>query len=202
MKHDAGTKVSVRPQMIFCLRSVLIALTIAGCGDRGNMRDQPRVEAYEEMPVPSDALHTRTAVPGTVPRDLPRGAWSMDQESPRPQWTSDLVHHGREQFDIYCSVCHGRDGYGNGMVVQRGYPPAQSLHTERLRSVKDRHLFQVITGGFRNMPAYGKQISPTDRWAIVAYVRALQLSQNARTDDVPPTARIELQLREDRSEPQ
>lgn len=181
-----------------CACILAATLVVAGCGDRGDMRDQPRVEAYEAATIPTDALRSRAAVPGTVPRALPAGAWSMDEKPEQPRWTDDLLHRGRERFDIYCSVCHGRDGYGQGMVVQRGYPPAQSLHTQRLRSVKDRHLFRVITGGFRNMPAYGRQIHPQDRWAIVAYVRALQLSQNARFKDVPTSAQSELELGEDR----
>lgn len=201
MTHYANAPRNRRPlpkRTAWCAPTILATLAIAGCGERGDMRDQPRVEAYEAAPVESDALRPRTAVPGTVPRALPTGAWSMDEKFEQPRWTENLLHRGREHFDIYCSVCHGRDGYGQGMVVQRGYPQAQSLHTQRLRSVKDRHLFQVITGGFRNMPAYGKQIHPRDRWAIVAYVRALQLSQNARLDDVPPSAQSGLELGEKR----
>lgn len=85
-----------------------------------------------------------------------------------------IILRGQERFNIYCSVCHGESGKGNGMVVQRGYPPVPNLGDERLVTVEDGHLYDVITNGIRNMPAYRKQISVEDRWAIVLYVRSLQ----------------------------
>jgi mono/diheme cytochrome c family protein len=96
--------------------------------------------------------------------------------------TLDLVQHGREVFDINCSACHGRDGYGEGMVVQRGFPQPPSFHSERLRNAPTGHFFEVITHGYGVMYPFGSRITPEDRWAIVAYIRALQFSQNTTAD--------------------
>jgi len=113
-----------------------------------------------------------------------------------------LVARGRERFDIYCAVCHGASGYGDGMVSRRAielaeqglanWTPPSSLHDDVVRTRPDGHLFNTITNGIRTMPAYGPQIPPTDRWAIVAYVRALQRSQRATLADVPADARAGL----------
>ena len=100
---------------------------------------------------------------------------------------------GRERFDIYCSPCHGRAGSGDGMVVRRGYRRPPSLHDDRLRNTPVGHFFDVISNGFGAMPDYAAQINPEDRWAIVAYVRALQLSEHATLADVPADQRGTLQ---------
>jgi mono/diheme cytochrome c family protein len=96
-----------------------------------------------------------------------------------------LLTRGRERFDIHCSVCHGRTGDGDGMIVRRGFRKPPSYHIERLRNAPAGHFFDVITNGLGAMPSYANRIEVADRWAIVAYVRALQLSQNARINDVP-----------------
>ena len=96
-----------------------------------------------------------------------------------------LLMRGRERFDIHCSVCHGRTGDGDGMIVHRGFRKPPSYHIERLRNAPVGHFFDVITNGLGAMPSYANRIEVADRWAIVAYVRALQLSQNARINDVP-----------------
>ena len=93
--------------------------------------------------------------------------------------TFTLLERGRELFDINCDHCHGPAGYGDGMVVQRGFPRPPSFHIDRLRDVPDGRLFEIITNGHGRMPAFRKLIAPEDRWAITAYVRALQLSQHA-----------------------
>ena len=92
---------------------------------------------------------------------------------------------GQERFDIYCSPCHGRTGEGDGMVVRRGYRRPPSFHEDRLRDAPVGHFFDVITNGFGAMPDYAAQITAADRWAIVAYIRALQLSEHATLADVP-----------------
>jgi len=97
----------------------------------------------------------------------------------------DALDRGQERFNVYCSPCHGRTGEGNGMVVQRGYRQAASFHTDRLRDSQPGYFFDVITNGFGVMPDYRAQIAPRDRWAIVAYIRALQYSQHAPSSDVP-----------------
>lgn len=107
--------------------------------------------------------------------------------------TLDLVRQGQEAYNINCSVCHGRDGYGEGIVVQRGFPQPPSFHSERLRSAPIGHYFQVITLGYGVMYPFGSRITPADRWAIISYIRALQLSQNATTDRIEPTDKTQLE---------
>jgi mono/diheme cytochrome c family protein len=103
-----------------------------------------------------------------------------------------LLARGKERYDIFCSMCHDRTGYGKGMIVQRGYAPAPSYHIPRLRNAKAGYLFDVVTRGWGAMPSYSHQIPPRDRWAIVAYVRALQYSQNASPEDVPESEQAAL----------
>jgi mono/diheme cytochrome c family protein len=112
---------------------------------------------------------------------------------PQPETTMGLLKRGRERFNIYCTPCHGGAGYGDGMVEQRGYPKPPSLHDDRLRGIADEHLYAVIENGLGKMPSYRAQISLADRWAIVAYVRALQRSQHATIDDIPESERAQLQ---------
>jgi mono/diheme cytochrome c family protein len=99
--------------------------------------------------------------------------------------TMRVLQRGRERFDIYCAPCHGHDGAGQGPIVQRGFTPPPSLHAERLRQAPLGHFFRVATLGYGAMPQYAKQVPAEDRWAIVAYIRALQLSQHASLADVP-----------------
>ena len=107
--------------------------------------------------------------------------------------TLDLVKQGQEAFNINCSVCHGRDGYGEGIVVQRGFPRPPSFHSERLRNAPVGHFFQVITHGYGVMYPFGSRITPQDRWAIISYIRALQLSQNANTEQMEPSDKTQLE---------
>ena len=100
---------------------------------------------------------------------------------------------GRERFDIYCAPCHGRTGSGDGMVVRRGYRHPPSLHDDRLRSAPVGHFFDVMTNGFGAMPDYAAQVPAEDRWAIIAYMRALQLSEHASVTDVPVSDRARLE---------
>jgi mono/diheme cytochrome c family protein len=104
----------------------------------------------------------------------------------------DLLMRGRERYTIYCAPCHGAIGDGRGIVVQRGYLPPPSYHTDILRKQPDGHFFDVMTNGIRNMASYKNQVSVNDRWAIVAYIRALQRSQNAGLVDVPQEMRKDL----------
>jgi len=110
-----------------------------------------------------------------------------------------LLERGREEFSIYCSPCHGHSGYGDGAVAKRAdtlqegtWTPPSSFHTDLIRSRPVGHIYNTITNGIRNMPAYGPQISVEDRWAVVAYVKALQRSQYAGVDDVPSDLRASL----------
>ena len=106
--------------------------------------------------------------------------------------TREVLERGRQRFTIFCAVCHGPLGQGNGIVVQRGFTPPPSYHIERLRQAPVGHFFQVITDGYGSMPDYRQQIPPRDRWAIIAYVRALQLSRNAKANDLPDALRTKI----------
>ena len=104
--------------------------------------------------------------------------------------TMEGLKRGQERFNIYCAVCHSRVGDGKGIMLQRGYVPPPSFHTEIIRNYPDGHIFNVITNGLRNMPAYGAQIPARDRWLIVNYLRVLERSQNAAAADVPTDIRV------------
>ena len=105
----------------------------------------------------------------------------------------ELIERGRERFEIFCSVCHDSAGNGNGMIVKRGLKRPASFHEERLREAPPGYFYDVITRGYGVMYDYSDRIPPRDRWAIVAYIRALQLSQNATLEDVPPDERARLE---------
>jgi mono/diheme cytochrome c family protein len=105
--------------------------------------------------------------------------------------TMDVMERGQERYNIYCTPCHSRVGNGMGMIVERGYSQAANFHTPRLKVASFGHLFNVISNGYGTMPDYSGQIAPADRWAIIAYIRALQLSQSATQTDVPADAHVE-----------
>jgi mono/diheme cytochrome c family protein len=107
--------------------------------------------------------------------------------------TRNVLDRGQQRFTIYCVPCHGFTGDGDGIVVQRGFTPPPSFNSDRLQEAPIGHFFVVMTGGTGAMPSYATQIPADDRWAIAAYIRALQLSQNATLDDVPPDARPQLE---------
>ena len=108
--------------------------------------------------------------------------------------TRELLERGRERFEIYCSVCHGRTGEGNGMIVQRGFPVPPSYHIDRLREAPVGHFFDVMTQGYGIMYSYAERVKPQDRWAIAAYIRALQLSHNTKLAELPPAERAKLEV--------
>ncbi len=165
-----------------------------------DMEFQRKFKAQGETPFFADGRMMRTPPEGTVPR----GAEHADQayftgktgeafiaHDPRPI-TRQLLERGQNRFNIYCAPCHDRTGHGKGMVIGYGFVPPPSFHTDKVREFADGYIFNVITHGVRNMPAYGHQIPVDDRWAIVAYLRALQRSQNATLADVPPGDRDQL----------
>ena len=164
------------------------------------MEFQPKYLAFQENGFFADGRNMRTPPAGTVAQGLLKeddGFWRGGDsahpiaKNPVPI-TDSLLHRGQERFDIYCAPCHGRTGVGNGMVVQRGFMPPPSYFDPRLMTMPDGQIFQIISNGVRNMPSYGKQIPEADRWAIVAYVRALQRSQSATMADVPDSAKANL----------
>lgn len=129
---------------------------------------------------------------GHVKADLaPNSPPPLVAKNPLPI-TAQTLTRGRERFDIYCSPCHSVVGDGDGMIVRRGFPSPPSYHTDRLRNAPDAHFYGVITNGYGMMYSYADRVAPDDRWAIVAYIRALQLSQNARIGDVPADRRTQL----------
>ena len=167
------------------------------------MHDQPKYVPLRQSAFFGDARSARPIVPGTVPRGRlnedsvlysgkVNGPGSADADAFPFAITAESLARGQERFNIYCSPCHGRTGQGDGMVVRRGYRRPPSYHQDRLRSAPVGHFFDVITNGFGAMPDYAAQISAEDRWAIVAYVRALQLSEHATVNDVPPGEREKL----------
>lgn len=161
---------------------VVLSAAIAACD---NMANQPKLKPYE-LPVGAQVDWPRTPVPHTVARD--------DRLNPPepPPVTMALLERGQQRFDIYCSPCHGRLGDGNGMIVQRGFPHPPSYHGERLRNAPNQHFYEVITHGYGAMYPYGDRVAPADRWAIVAYIRALQASAKASLSDVPDEKRSSL----------
>jgi len=190
--------------MKYFLASLALALIIGGCmrdvpSDKPpvhlerNMYKQPRYDVQAESDFFADSATMRTPVPGTVPRGFLQDSAAyytgkIDTtpvaKSPVPL-TIQLLKRGQERFNIYCSPCHSRLGDGKGIMVSRGYVPPPTFHDDRALKFADGHIFDVMTNGLRNMPAYRYQIPVSDRWAIVAYIRALQRSQNATIKDVP-----------------
>jgi mono/diheme cytochrome c family protein len=152
------------------------------------------VEPLEESQFYPDRRSARPLPEGTVPRangvedaaDYPARDENGEllDSFPYPV-TQEVLERGRADYDSFCAPCHGLDGYGQGMIVQRGFSPPPSLHEERLRQSPAGHFYEVITNGFGRMYAYDSRIQPSARWAIVAYVRALQLSQYAAAQDLP-----------------
>jgi mono/diheme cytochrome c family protein len=149
------------------------------------MHDQPRYGPLQRSAFFPDGQASRPLVPGTVARE--------PTDAPPPERiTLPLLRRGRERYDVFCSPCHDRTGSGRGIVVQRGFKAPPPLHDERLRAVPLRYFADVTAQGFGQMPPYGAQVPPADRWAIAAYVRALQLSQHASAKELPPAERARL----------
>jgi mono/diheme cytochrome c family protein len=190
----------------------MLLVALAGCGQ--DMADQPHIEPLETSDFFEDGQSSRPLVPGTVARGHLRtdvgfyegrvngqpvtefptetvaeqlGIAGTDQER-----MLGILHRGQERFDIFCAPCHDRTGSGQGMVVLRGFPAPPSFHIDRLRGAPVGLFYDVVARGFGRMPDYASQIPPADRWAIVAYVQALQLSQHATADDLPETDRGQL----------
>lgn len=161
------------------------------------MHDQPRYKPYRGSDFFGDARSARPLVEGTIARGQLREDAHLytgkvngvlADTFPFPV-TAETLARGRQRFEIFCAPCHGRAGTGEGMVAQRGFKKPPSYHIDRLRLQPPGYFFDVITNGFGAMPDYAAQVPVKDRWAIAAYVRALQLSQHATLDDVPADRR-------------
>lgn len=150
-------------------------LALTACNQNLTMSDQSKGDEWERSGLFRNGRVVQAPPPGSVAReDLPPAA--TDQA---PPMSLALVARGRERFNIFCSVCHGYAGDGDGMVVQRGFPHPPSFHDPRLIAAPDRHFIDVITNGYGAMYSYSDRVPPADRWAITAYIRALQKSRLA-----------------------
>lgn len=175
------------------------ALLLAAC--RQDMHDQPRFEPLETSSFFADGRSARPRIEGTVARGdrAPDPHWSEGRVDGELATTfpmevdAAVLQRGRERYDIFCSACHDRTGYGQGMVVKRGMKQPPSFHIQRLQEAPPGYFFDVITNGFGAMYDYADRIDPADRWAIVAYLRALQLSQNTQLADLGADERQRLE---------
>lgn len=178
-----------------------LILAVSGCERRLAMYDQPKYEAYEQSDFFANGAANRVPPKGTVAQGDYSDNSHLNEAKVAGQAatnypfeiTRDVLTRGQGRFQIYCTPCHSQTGDGMGMVVQRGFKQPPSLHIERLRKAPPGHIFNVITYGIGDMSGYNVQITPEDRWAIIAYVKTLQLSQNSRIDDVPQAQRVNLQ---------
>jgi mono/diheme cytochrome c family protein len=174
-------------------------LLAAGC--RQDMHDQPKFKPYAKSDFFADQRSARPLVDGTVARGhlkddtlLVTGKVDGAPVGVFPfEITPAVMARGQERYDIYCAPCHSRTGMGDGMIVRRGYRKPPTFHQDRLRQAAPGYVFDVITNGFGAMPDYAAQIPVQDRWAIVAYIRALQRSQQATVHDVPAAERARLE---------
>ena len=184
---------------VFFVSLILTALVVSGC--RQDMHDQPKYIPLRESAFFSDARSARPVVEGTVARGqlhddelMFTGKMKGEDATLFPvRVDGPMMARGQERFNIYCAPCHGRTGQGDGMVVRRGYRRPPSFHQDRLRNAPAGHFFDVITNGFGAMFDYAAEIKAEDRWAIIAYVRALQLSEHATLADVPSSDRGRIQ---------
>jgi cytochrome c553 len=194
--RDRAKEPFARGLSVACMS--VLALLLAGC--RLDMHLQPKYLPYEPTDFFADGRSERQPVPGTVAR----GQLRVDElfytgkengveanRFPFPITRADL-ERGRERYNVYCTPCHDYTGSGRGMIVQRGFPQPPSYHITRLREMPVGHFFQVMTNGFGAMYSYAARIEPADRWRIAAYIRVLQLSQNAKLQDVPEDERAKL----------
>jgi hypothetical protein len=168
-------------------------------GCRQDMQDQPKFIPQRGTDFYADGRSVRPQVENTVARNQLHGdsyfytgiSNGKEGEAMPFPVTMEVLERGQERYNIYCTPCHSRVGNGAGMIVQRGYAPAGNFHTARLETAPLGHFFHVISNGYGAMPDYSAQIVPADRWAIVAYIKALQLSQKATQADVPIGSHVE-----------
>lgn len=183
----------------------LLAFLLSGC--HYSMYNQPKVQTYDPSSFFADGRGSRPNVVGAVgvgqaQTDLYLTTGFVDGELGEDmpfEVTRAVLERGQEQFNIWCAVCHGEAGYGKSVIAQRGGIVPANFHQQRLRDAPIGHFFNIMTvgvyrgdpeaGGYQSMYSYASRISAEDRWAIAAYIRALQLSQNATVDDVPPDQR-------------
>src|SRR5579875_1898291 len=191
------TKLHTGMRLTTAAAAMTATLLLAGC--RQDMHDQPKFYPQRGTSFYADGRSVRPQVANTVARSqgdeasyFYTGLVDGKEADGLPiPLTEATMQRGQERYNIYCTPCHSRVGNGDGMIVQRGYRPAGNFHTDRRRNAPLGHFFAVITNGYGAMPDYAAQITPQDRWAIVAYIRALQLSQNAKQGNVPAGQHVE-----------
>jgi len=190
--------------------ALCLPLLLAACERaRQDMYDQPRYKVFAPSTLFADGASARPLPPGTVPHA--RGGFAgsssgrvgsaavlRDQQAEAARQNPypidlQLLRRGQQRYTIYCTPCHSPAGDGDGLVVRRGFPAPPTYHSERLRAAPDRHLYDVISHGYGIMYPYADRIEPAERWAIVAYIRALQLSQHARAASLAPQLRAQLE---------
>jgi mono/diheme cytochrome c family protein len=186
---------------LFAFRTLaLVAMCVVLAACRQDMHDAPSYDPLQQSAFFPDGAASRMLVANTVARGQLREDehlytgkvnGQVATEFPMPV-TAEVMARGQERFNVFCSPCHGRTGLGNGTIVQRGFRAPPSYHEERLRNVPVGYFFDVMTNGFGAMQDYSAQVPVTDRWAIAAYIRALQLSQRASVSDVPADRRGDL----------
>jgi mono/diheme cytochrome c family protein len=196
--REQGVGSSVRKlNQLAAFGAMAATLVLAGC--RQDMQDQPKFFPQRGTDFYADGRSVRPQVENTVARNqLRENAYfytglingKEGDGMPFPA-TLEVLERGQERYNVYCTPCHSRVGNGVGMIVQRGYMKAGNFNTTRLETAPLGHFFHVISNGYGAMPDYASQIVPEDRWAIVAYIKALQLSQKATQADVPPGAHVE-----------
>jgi mono/diheme cytochrome c family protein len=209
----------VKPSALHPLLALAGTLMVIGCDmSKPDMGDQPKANTYEKSDFFADGASARPLVADVVPRDdaqvpgMPdvkhRTMGAAGYEPPVPldqpipvEVTRELLERGQRAFNISCSVCHGRLGNGDGMIVQRGFSSPPSFHVQRLKDAPDAHFYNVITYGYGAMFSYNDRVSPEDRWAIVAYVRALQAAPDAEGTAVSAEDRAALLLAGDPNAP-
>jgi len=177
---------------------VAVAATTAAC--RQDMHDSPRYDPLQKSEFFADKRTSRPLIPGTIARGTLKedkllyaglDGEAMSQRYPFPV-TAGVLARGRERYNIYCSPCHSTVGDGRGMIVERGYKQPASFHEPRLRESGPGYFFTAMTNGFGVMPSYSFQVPAEDRWAIAAYIKALQLSRNVRAEDLTAEERQRL----------
>jgi mono/diheme cytochrome c family protein len=182
------------------MKWALVLLCCVLCSCRRGMMDQPRTKPLAENDFFADGSGARPIPAHTVARGhldeddaFFTGMTNGQLVAAFPTLlTRPLLARGRERYEIFCGVCHGSAGDGKGIIVQRGFPQPPSFHELRLREAPVGHFFDVIKNGYGVMYSYASRVEPEDRWAIIAYIRALQFSQRATPDDVPPDERAKL----------
>jgi mono/diheme cytochrome c family protein len=180
---------------------LLVAFLCSAC--RQDMYNQPKAKPYSQSDFFPDGTSARPIPAHAVQYHQPReneayytGLMNgvLVAQLPAPlQLTREFLARGHERYDIYCAVCHGLTGEGNGQVVQRGFPAPPTYHSDRLRNAPIGHFYDVMTNGYGVMYSYASRVEPKDRWAIAAYIRALQLSRTSTIQDLPPNEQKKLE---------